>query len=785
MDWILPLEKAAGDVGAAGGKGANLGILIEAGLPVPPGFVLTTAAYREFLRSNSLQTKIEAAAAAVNPDDARSAEQAAEKIAAWMRSADLPPELMEAIRKAYAALGGVPVAVRSSVVTQDNANLPFYGQGETVLHVLGEQMLLEAIRACWVSLWSAQALVYRAGRGIRAQDASMAVVIQHMFRAEASGVIMTVNVETNNPDEMVIRAVRESGDTVLDGQVIPQEIFFNRYSRSITRQSNPGYLVIMPDQALELAQLGERIDHHFGCHQMIEWVWDEDHFAILQSHPIPRQIPPRIRWHLPQPGSVYTRQGLIELLPEPISTLFETCGLPAMEHGILSYQAHLGETETNAAGSFETVNSYVYQRESPRGGLTYLLALPRLRRAAEHVVDYWEKEALPYYQQEVINLTADPQALSALELIDRITSLAQAGGRYWAVVSEMMAPLEQAEQRFHTLYERLAKEGDPPAATFLRGLETRPLQADRAFFAGPNNDLKVFAEQFGEAIYTLDFARPLSGEDLSAWEAARRAAQRGAALVQERFLRGYNERIAAEDRMRTQLSGWQRRMFGPALKDAQRAAKAREDALFELGLAWVPLRRFALELGRRLTAAEGLLEAEQVFWLRRNELFVLAAALDGGAHQVISQVPRVQARQAAYEAACRLEAPLRIPEHEGETRREIGKTIEGRGVSPGMVIGTARILHSSKDFSRLDAGDIIVASAIPPAWTPLFNLAAGAVLELGGAHSYSSRAASLAGLPLVVETEGATRRIRDGDVIRVDGDGGVVIIEEKPRDSNP
>ncbi|MEN4042345.1 MAG: PEP/pyruvate-binding domain-containing protein [Anaerolineaceae bacterium] len=776
MDWIIPIAKAAADFEAAGSKGANLGMLVEAGLPVPPGFVLTTAAYDAFIRRNELQAKLAAAAAAVHPDRPASAEQSSAQIAAYLRTAAFPGELVAAIREAYDGLGGVPVAARSSIVTQDDITLPFYGQGETILNVLGAEMLLDAIRACWISLWSAPAQLLRAGRGIPPGAASMAVVVQRMFRTEVSGVIMTVNVQTRNPDEMVIRAARRA-------QASPQEIIFNRYSRSITRQSTPGQLVILPDQAVELARLGERIESHFGCHQEIEWAWDEDTFCILQSCPIAVQIAPRIRWHPPQAGSTYSRLGMLELLPDPVSTLFESIGLPAFVHGRLEYAAHLGENEHAAVESLETINGYVYRQENPRGGLVNFLPRPWARHATENAIDLWEKEVRPQYRQEVQNLSEDAQPLPARELVNRITGLAQAGGRYWAVVFEMMPHLEQAEERFRTQYARLAREGFPPVTAFLGGLETLPLQAERAFAAACAAEPEEFPTECGSLLYSLDFSRPLAGEDRSAWRIARQAIDQGKPGAQPRFMQRYHARIQSEEQMRASLSGWQRRMFAPALNAAQRAIQAREDALYELGLAWAPLRRYALELGRRLVAAQALHEPDQVFWLRRNELAVLAAGLDEGKQQMLSQSARVQARRMACEAVAGAAVPLRIPQREqpaGEEQSDAPAArvaeISGRGISPGKVMGKARVLRGSADFVRLQAGDVIIASAFPPAWTTLLILAGGVVLDLGGAHSLSSRAALLAGLPMVIETGNATRLIRDGEAIELDGDEGIVHI---------
>jgi rifampicin phosphotransferase len=773
MDWIIPLENAASDIDKAGGKGANLGTLIEAGLPVPHGCILTTVAYDEFIRQSGKMSEIEAALAEMTIDHPTSVEQTAYSIASLLEKVELPGSIALAIQAEYERLGGVPVAVRASVTTEEDPNHPFEGQGETFLNVLGDEALLKAIKSCWISLWSAKALIYRTRRGVSVDGTRMAIIIQHMFRADTSGVILTANSDNLNADEMVIRAVRGFGGAVSNGPRIPQEIIFNRHSRTITRQSIQGQLAIMPDQALELARLGERIEYHFGCHQTIEWAWDEDTFCILQSRPIAVTIPPRIRWNPPHPGSSYTRLDIMELLPGPISTLFETCGLPALEQGIHTYHTHLGETESITQGIFETINGFVYQRESARGRLTYLLSLPKTARAAEHALDHWQHEALPEYQQEVRKLWVNPQSLSPRELATRISSLAQATGRYWAVLTEMMAPLEQAEGRFRGLYARLAKPGDPQPEAFLRGLELRSLQAERAFQSNADSDMDAFINEYGHAIYSLDFAIPMSGEDQRAWRVAAKAWQGGSPPSQEGFLRLYGERIAAEDHMHARLSGWQRRIFGPALNAAQRAVQAREDALFELGLAWLPLRRYALELGQRLVTAGALQQPEQIFWLRRNEMYVLSTDLEEGKERVVSQLAKVLARQSANEAAKNLECPLTIPEDE-HSKSVDSSVLEGRGVSPGRVTGKARLLRNTTDIEKLQPGEVIIAATIPPAWTPLISLASGIVTDAGGAHSYCSRAACTVGLPMVMETEHATRVFHNGDEITVDGDQGIV-----------
>src|SRR5713101_6092783 len=174
---ILPL---AGDVSleAGGGKGANLARLVGAGFSVPPGFVITTDAYRDYLSQNDLEPWIYERARSVGADEPASLEAASAEIRARFASAALPSTLVDQIRDAYAALGRWPVAVRSSATTEDLPDLSFAGQHDTFLNVVGDVSLLHAVLQCWSSLWTARAIGYRARNGIAHDDTALAVVVQ-------------------------------------------------------------------------------------------------------------------------------------------------------------------------------------------------------------------------------------------------------------------------------------------------------------------------------------------------------------------------------------------------------------------------------------------------------------------------------------------------------------------------------------------------------------------------------------------------------------------------------
>ncbi|MCA9877379.1 MAG: PEP/pyruvate-binding domain-containing protein, partial [Thermomicrobiales bacterium] len=186
----------AHDLPEAGGKAVNLGELLAIGTPVPPGFVVTTAAYDEVVATNGLATLLTQAAATGDGAAARAAFAAAE----------IPGPIAAAILGAYRALGGGSVAVRSSATAEDLPGAAFAGQQDTLLGIRDEAALLQAVRQCWGSLWSDRAISYRQQRGFAQEPVALAIVVQRMVAADAAGVMFTANPVTGARNQTVIDA---------------------------------------------------------------------------------------------------------------------------------------------------------------------------------------------------------------------------------------------------------------------------------------------------------------------------------------------------------------------------------------------------------------------------------------------------------------------------------------------------------------------------------------------------------------------------------------------------
>ncbi|MBK9712355.1 MAG: phosphoenolpyruvate synthase [Kouleothrix sp.] len=314
---VLSLDSTDATLDRAGGKGANLAELARAGFAVPPGFLVTTDAYRAFVGTNRIAEQIVGLARAASPEDPVALEQASDEIRTLFERGRLPGELAGAVLAAYRDLssgGALPlaVAVRSSATAEDLPGLSFAGQQDTYLNIVGDDALLDAVRRCWASLWTARAIGYRARNQIAPDQVALAVVVQRLIPSEVSGVLFTANPLTGRRDEIVIDASFGLGEAIVSGQVEPDHYVVDQRVWWISsRKLGAKALAIVPRegggtdevtgedgrqalpdaQILELARTAGRVAAHFGAPQDIEWAWAGGTLHLLQSRPITSLYP--------------------------------------------------------------------------------------------------------------------------------------------------------------------------------------------------------------------------------------------------------------------------------------------------------------------------------------------------------------------------------------------------------------------------------------------------------------------------------------------------------------
>jgi pyruvate,water dikinase len=309
----------AADESEFGGKSAGLGELLAAGIPVPQGFAVSAAAFRSFLSEAGLERTVADAAARVVAGDVDSVGAVSHAIGETMRSAPFPEQVRTEIAEQYVQLGSdsPPVAVRSSALGEDSAEATFAGQQDTYLWVRGTEHVCDAVRDCWVSLYSAPALSYRT-RLAGAAAPAMGVTVQLMVDADVSGVLFTCNPVSGDPSMVAINASWGLGLAVVGGEVTPDDFLVSKVTREVVREhvsvkdvqyvpdprGRGAIRTAVPPERREvacldmaalaaLADLARRIERHFGAHQDVEWAIDRDgDLHVLQSRPVTAQARP-------------------------------------------------------------------------------------------------------------------------------------------------------------------------------------------------------------------------------------------------------------------------------------------------------------------------------------------------------------------------------------------------------------------------------------------------------------------------------------------------------------
>jgi phosphohistidine swiveling domain-containing protein len=341
-----------------GGKAANLGELIAAGLPVPDGFCLTTDAYVQAVAPLGL-AEVHSALQDTPANDLEALAGLAAKARGLITSAELPTAIAGEVLTAYRALDGVPVAVRSSATAEDLPFASFAGQQDTYLNVIDAVALLDAVRKCWASLWTDRAVAYRASRNIEPATVALAVVVQRMVDAEAAGVMFTANPVTGRRREAVIDASPGLGEAVVSGAVNPDHFVVDTASGSILQRrlgdkrtavrplpaggtefveqtaGGPGAQnqpCLTDAQIRELVALGSKAEAHYGAPQDTEWaldgdgkVWLTQSRPITTLYPLPEKVTlPEKEQERPGPGEdlrVYLCFSLAQGLTRPLTPM--------------------------------------------------------------------------------------------------------------------------------------------------------------------------------------------------------------------------------------------------------------------------------------------------------------------------------------------------------------------------------------------------------------------------------------------------------------------------------
>lgn len=779
----------------AGGKGASLAELVQLGVPVPDGFVITADAYAEESRRWGLAAAVAPLAA---KRDWRAVAAAARTI---ILSQPIGESLRGALADAYRRMGAPLVAVRSSATAEDLGDASFAGQYDTCLGVGGEEALVEAVRRCWASIWGERALDYRHQRSIDHASVAMAVVVQRMVEADAAGVVFTVDPIANRNDRLYVEAAAGGGEGVVSGTA---RTVAYRVDRATLQPEEPAAAdgVLDSERLRDLCRMALEIERRKGRPQDIEFAVARGAISILQARPIttPAGAPPDA---LPPLGKPSLVDRLVQpvaaeryaLAPRPLDNIIFIRVVGAVMYAIERLGGRISDADKAAFRAeiwrqayrlppvrltgrfFAAEGTYLRMLRSDwmawwmggaRDELIAACELPDVTQAndgellarMDHILAVWEKALNErFYASSPIN---------ARHWLDRLVDLAVGPWKRRQVVADLMAGLHTPTSDVNdSLWElsRLARrDPDLRAAVSALRLDAIPATPQGRTF---KDSLDAFLDRYGHregAGYYL--STPTWGRDPT--QVLRLVASLAQADARPDMPEDVQQRYRAA---RTLVL--RRLRFVPALAriaewmiDRFRALDTfRETSHFDITRPIGALQIVAGEVGRRLCARGVLRDPDDLFYLTSDEM---RAWLTAGAPPREHVADLIQRRRATYEVA----------NSRWRTRRASSsraRVLKGTAASRGVATGRARVILNEGDFHLLEPGEVLVCPYSNPAWTPLFFVAAAVVSETGGAASHAAIVAREYGIPAVMSVRGAIDALGDRAEVTVDGDRGLVV----------
>jgi rifampicin phosphotransferase len=859
--YVLGLQEIdQTQVAVVGAKGAQLGELsrIE-GIHVPAGYCVTTDAFRRVIAdAPSIDDWLDQLAR-LSPDDREAIRTLSAEIRRAIEGIVVPDDVAAAITGALVGLGEhAAYAVRSSATAEDLPTASFAGQHDTYLNVVAPAAIVQHVSRCWASLFTERAVTYRLRNGFDHRKVHMAVVVQQMVFPDAAGILFTADPITGNRKVASIEASFGLGEAQVSG-VVNADAYQVRGGEVVAKAVATKQLAIYPllaggtqeqaidrarqeqpaltdAQAVRLAQLGRRIEAHFGRPQDIEWCLVDDGFQIVQSRPITTLFP------IPAAGDrenhVYVSVGHQQMMTDPMMPL-----------GLSMWQLTALRPMYEAGGRLFVDVTRGLASPSSRTGLLEVMGKgdPLIRDALQTVLDRGDfipslpdevpgkppaggapapietdpaivTDLIERSQASIATLQRDIRTKSGPALLDFLLAAFQEHKRVLGDPRSMqviMAGMEATwwlnEQLQAWLGEKNAADTltqsapnnvtsemglalldvadairpHPEVVAFLQHVEDEGFLDELAKLAGgqeARDAIRAYLDKYGmRCVGEIDITRP-------------RWSERPTTLVpvildniknfepgarKRRFEQGREEAEKKEqdvlERLRALPDGERKAEEAKRMIDRVRTFIGyREYPKYAIVSRYFVYKQALLDEAERLVHAQVLTEKEDIFYLTFQELHDIART-----NQVDDQL--IRQRKDAFRSYQALKPP-RVLTSDGEAiagsyRRDDvpAGALVGLPVSAGTIEGRARVILDMAQ-ADLEAGDILVTAYTDPSWSPLFVAITGLVTEVGGLMTHGAVIAREYGLPAVVGVEHATQLIRDGQRIRVNGTEGHVEI---------
>ena len=791
----------------AGGKGASLGEMTQAGIPVPPGFVILADAFDHFLDLNELRVEIDGILHGVDHQKMHTVERASELISELILEEDVPDEMRAEIENAFIGLDAEYVAVRSSATAEDSHDAAWAGQLSSYLNTTKGD-LFENIKKCWASLFTPRAIFYRFEKALHGQKISVAVVVQKMVQSEISGIAFSVHPVTEDYDQMIIEGGFGLGEAIVSGQITPDSYIVEKESGVIFEKNvsvqkhalvrkkkavakgkpeeDPNEWVNLPEAEgekqklsdkliLELAELIIRIEKHYGFPCDIEWAYEKGKFFITQSRPITtlqkrmdvnKKKDPVKEYSLDK--GTWTNKGFHGLLHAFFPVAIVTG--PAMKSFF---------SDRALKTVFISKDNYIHwcwhDEDLTRIREVFFLKLLKNSRYLEDLKKQWKVKVdawtglLNKIDKTDLTKLSDENLAKMYELFSGLYI-----GEYTYFMTIGDAISMHADRYLPMEFKEIL--GDDFAEVFPKLLTTKYF----SFIEEEYADRKILIERYrkshkiaqsalekhagkyfyiqnnyanGGYVRADDFGRMIKEDSLKSDEKDVRVLKAKHLREKVSLLKKYN------------FSKWQKTL----LYVMDEFFKLQDTRKKYVLVAVYYQNRFLKELAGRTGISIKLLYSS-VFTEYKQ---ILAGRFD---------LKELEERQKVCACITTEEPKLLIGEEAQAVFDFFQKgvkdqaEIKGSTSSKGKVRGYVKIILKIHDMVNMEKGDVLVSSMTRHEMVPVMKLASAIVTDEGGVTSHAAIVSRELGIPCIIGTKVATLVLHDGDFVEVDADNGVVRI---------
>jgi len=817
------------DVMTVGGKGANLGELTRAGLPVPGGFVVTAQAYQYFTEQSGLKGKIEALLEGTQTE--AQLFSAAAAIREAILTTAFPEDLAEEIKEAYRSLNKesqARVAVRSSATAEDLPEASFAGQQETYLNVIGEDELIAGVRRCYASLWGDRAASYRKNQGYDQLSVSLAAVVQQMVESKKAGVLFTANPVTGDRDEMTINASYGLGEAVVSGQVTPDsyvctkdgkvksvslgskeiQIVYDNKAGGTAKTAVPEDMqkarALSDNEIKALCEEAKKIEEHYGTPMDIEWAIADGKVYMLQARAITtlkEKIPEDLieSYVSGCKASGVSQKDLVFIL-EKIQDPYLPFDYDATYALIGQREAIFEELGMNMKTQPEIdddgVSTLPVGKTSFNKNVFKIPAALKEMGNAEYCLQKVEELMPPLKKRmeeirstDVKSLDLGQCAVWNSTIYKYIQDLAYTRFRYFmlpnAIVGNSVDKALRKVDRNLTHYDFLS---DLEYKTAVVASDISKLAEKAKTIPGCVEAIKNRApygeiyENFPELQEMLDRFMEDNGykadftdycvKSKSFHEDPDRILRIMTPLVCETEAGKTNEDKSYSTllaKVQAVYSGKKYEQLKFKIEALRKFHVVRESSQYMWEEAYYHMRKILERAAYLLTGDSDVYKSVAYLRMTEFEQACKDGCLDESMREKISR--RIMKRPLAEAVWDRIKTIVLI---DNKRENNTSETLKGASGSAGVAVGKVCIVRDPSEFYKMEKGAVLVCPYTDPEWTPLFLLASAVVADTGGNLSHAAIVAREYGIPAVLGVGYATSHYKDGDLVKVDGNKGEV-----------